>query len=132
LWDKAHERVEGYSRGMRQKLALAGGLIHQPKLMILDEPLTGLDAHAARFVKDLLVDFVKQGNTIVLTTHILEIAERLSERISIIQRGRIVAAGTLEELRAHAGNSGATLEDVFLNLTNTDTAQSSSAESTAQ
>jgi ABC-2 type transport system ATP-binding protein len=120
LWDKAYERTEGYSRGMRQKLALAGALIHQPKLMILDEPLTGLDAHAARFVKDLLVDFVKQGNTIVLTTHILEIAERLSERISIIQKGKIVAEGTLEELRAQsgrAGQSGATLEDVFLNLT---------------
>lgn len=117
LWDKAGERIEGYSRGMRQKLALAGGLIHQPKIMILDEPLTGLDAHAARFVKDLLVDFVKQGNTIVLTTHILEIAERLAERISIIQRGRIVAFGTLEELRQKAGQGGSTLEDVFLNLT---------------
>jgi ABC-2 type transport system ATP-binding protein len=117
LWSKADERTEGYSRGMRQKLALAGALIHQPKLMILDEPLTGLDAHAARSVKDMLNDYVKQGNTIVLTTHILEIAERLAERISIIQKGKIVAAGTLEELREKAGQSGATLEDVFLNLT---------------
>ncbi len=117
LWEKANERIEGYSRGMRQKLALAGALIHRPKLMILDEPLTGLDAHAARAVKDMLVDYVKQGNTIVLTTHILEIAERLSERISIIQKGKIVAQGTLDELREKAGQSGATLEDVFLNLT---------------
>jgi ABC-2 type transport system ATP-binding protein len=117
LWDKAGEQAEGYSRGMRQKLALAGALIHQPKLMILDEPLTGLDAHAARSVKDMLVDYVKQGNTIVLTTHILEIAERLSGRISIIQRGKIAAQGTLEELREQAGKQGATLEDVFLNLT---------------
>jgi len=137
LWDKANQRIEGYSRGMRQKLALAGALIHQPKLMILDEPLTGLDAHAARAVKDMLVDYVKQGNTIVLTTHILEIAERLAERISIIQRGKIVAQGTLDELREHAGRGagqgagagGATLEDVFLNLTDT-TADASLGAST--
>jgi ABC-2 type transport system ATP-binding protein len=124
LWEQRGEYVEGYSRGMRQKLALAGALIHSPQLMILDEPLTGLDAHAAKAVKDMLVDFVKRGNTIVLTTHILEIAERLAERISIIQKGRIVAQGTLDELRARAsGNGGsaaggdATLEEVFLNLT---------------
>jgi ABC-2 type transport system ATP-binding protein len=123
LWSKVDERAEGYSRGMRQKLALAGALIHQPKLMILDEPLTGLDAHAARTVKDMLADYVKQGNTIVLTTHILEIAERLSERISIIQKGKILAVGTLDELRARAGRDGATLEDVFLNLTDVDAAE---------
>ncbi len=117
LWSKANELTEGYSRGMRQKLALAGALIHEPKMMILDEPLTGLDAHAARDVKDMLTDYVKRGNTIVLTTHILEIAERLAARISIIQKGKIVAVGTLDELRATAGQTGATLEDVFLNLT---------------
>jgi ABC-2 type transport system ATP-binding protein len=117
LWSKAHELIESYSRGMRQKLALAGALIHEPKMMILDEPLTGLDAHAARDVKDMLTDYVKRGNTIVLTTHILEIAERLAARISIIQKGKIVAVGTLDELRATAGQTGATLEDVFLNLT---------------
>jgi ABC-2 type transport system ATP-binding protein len=117
LWSKANELIEGYSRGMRQKLALAGALIHEPRMMILDEPLTGLDAHAARDVKDMLTDYVKRGNTIVLTTHILEIAERLAARISIIQKGNIVAVGTLDELRATAGQTGATLEDVFLNLT---------------
>lgn len=117
LWDNRAELTEGFSRGMRQKLALAGALIHEPKLMILDEPLTGLDAHAAKSVKDMLVDFVAKGNTVVLTTHILEIAERLAERISIIQKGRIVAEGSLEELRAQAGTAGASLEDVFLNLT---------------
>ncbi len=79
LWEQRSEYVEGYSRGMRQKLALAGALIHAPKLMILDEPLTGLDAHAAKAVKDMLIDYVKRGNTVVLTTHILEIAERLAE-----------------------------------------------------
>ncbi|MEQ1515780.1 MAG: ABC transporter ATP-binding protein [Usitatibacteraceae bacterium] len=119
LWDNRYERAEGFSRGMRQKLALAGALIHEPKLMILDEPLTGLDAHAAKAVKDMLVDFVAKGNTVVLTTHILEIAERLAERISIIQKGKIVAEGTLEELRTRAGTAGASLEDVFLNLTET-------------
>ena len=119
LWDNRDELVEGFSRGMRQKVALAGALIHEPQLMILDEPLTGLDAHAARGVKDMLLDYVAKGNTVVLTTHILEIAERLAERISIIQRGKIVAQGTLDELRAKAGGEGArgTLEDVFLNLT---------------
>ncbi len=125
LWDNRDELIEGFSRGMRQKAALAGALIHEPKLMILDEPLTGLDAHAARGVKDMLVDYVKRGNTVVLTTHILEIAERLAERISIIQKGKIIAAGTLEELRELAGrgtgegadNGGRTLEDVFLELT---------------
>ncbi|MGB8338476.1 MAG: ABC transporter ATP-binding protein [Burkholderiales bacterium] len=121
LWDRRSEYVEGYSRGMRQKLALAGAMIHEPKLMILDEPLTGLDAHAAKSVKDMLVDYVLRGNTVVLTTHILEIAERLAGRISIIQKGKIIAQGILDELRKHstaiASDSGMTLEDVFLNLT---------------
>lgn len=120
LWAHKHELIEGFSRGMRQKLALAGALIHDPKVMILDEPLTGLDAAAARQVKDLLLERVKRGHTIVLTTHILEMAERLAQRISIIQRGRIIAQGSLDELReaaaARAGQ-GATLEDVFLELT---------------
>jgi len=102
LWPQAHQRAESYSRGMRQKLALAGALIHAPRLLILDEPLTGLDAAAARQVKDLLVARVRAGCTIVLTTHILEIAERLAERISIIQRGRIIAQGSLDALRAQA------------------------------
>jgi ABC-2 type transport system ATP-binding protein len=116
LEDKARERVDGYSRGMRQKLALAGALIHEPRLMILDEPLTGLDAHAARLVKDLLLARVAAGCTVVLTTHILEIAERLAQRISIIARGRIVAQGSMAELRAAAGQ-GETLEEVFLEIT---------------
>ena len=116
LADRTGELIEGFSRGMRQKLALAGALIHDPRVMILDEPLTGLDAAAARQVKDLLVERVKQGVCVILTTHILEIAERLAERISIIQRGRIVAQGTMEELRRASG-AGATLEDIFLEIT---------------
>lgn len=120
LWKHTGELVEGFSRGMRQKLALAGALIHDPQLLILDEPLTGLDAAAARQVKDLLLERVAKGKSVVLTTHILEVAERLAQRISIIQRGRIIAEGTLDELRGHAaaaGGPGATLEEVFLQLT---------------
>ena len=120
LADRTGELIEGFSRGMRQKLALAGALIHEPRVMILDEPLTGLDAAAARQVKDLLVERVKQGVCVILTTHILEIAERLAERISIIQRGRIVAQGTMAELRDTAG-SGTTLEDIFLEITREET-----------
>jgi len=125
LWGQTGALVEGFSRGMRQKLALAGALIHEPELMILDEPLTGLDAAAARQVKDLLLARVARGQTIVLTTHILEMAERLAERISIIQRGRIIAQGSLDELRALAqarAGADATLEDVFLQLTLADAA----------
>lgn len=111
----AHELTEGFSRGMKQKLALAGALIHAPELLILDEPLTGLDASAARQVKDLLLSHVAAGGTVILTTHILEVAERLAQRIGIIQHGRLIAEGTLDELRRQA--PGATLEDLFLQLT---------------
>jgi len=113
----AHELTEGFSRGMKQKLALAGALIHEPELLILDEPLTGLDAGAARQVKDLLLSHVAKGGTVILTTHILEVAERLAQRIGIIQHGRLIAQGTLDELRVAA--PGATLEDTFLRLTGT-------------
>jgi ABC-2 type transport system ATP-binding protein len=118
LFDRRNERIEGFSRGMRQKLALAGALIHDPDVLILDEPLTGLDASTARHVKDLLVERARSGKSVILTTHILEVAERLAERISIIDRGRVVADGSLEELRGQAHQTGAaTLEDVFLKLT---------------
>ncbi|MFC6412647.1 ABC transporter ATP-binding protein [Massilia varians] len=111
----AHELTEGFSRGMKQKLALAGALIHEPELLILDEPLTGLDAAAARQVKDLLLSHVARGGTVILTTHILEVAERLAQRIGIIRAGRLIAEGTLAELRERT--SGGSLEDVFLQLT---------------
>jgi ABC-2 type transport system ATP-binding protein len=115
LTQHAHELTEGFSRGMKQKLALAGALIHDPELLILDEPLTGLDAAAARQVKDLLLSHAARGGTVILTTHILEVAERLAQRIGIIRQGRLIAEGTLEELRERT--SGASLEDVFLQLT---------------
>lgn len=112
----AHERCEDFSKGMRQKVALAGALVHEPKLIILDEPLTGLDARAARLVKDALLARVRQGCTVILTTHILEVAERMAERIGVISRGKLIAEGTLEELRKQSGSSNTSLEDVFLTL----------------
>ena len=119
LWGNRGELIEGFSRGMKQKMALAAALIHEPKLMILDEPLTGLDASAARQVKDLLQDYTRRGNTVILTTHILEVAQALSDRIGIISHGHLRALGTLAELRAQSGESGS-LEDVFLELTRED------------
>jgi ABC-2 type transport system ATP-binding protein len=112
----AHERCEDFSKGMRQKVALAGALVHEPKLIILDEPLTGLDARAARLVKNALLARVRQGCTVIMTTHILEVAERMAERIGVISRGRLIAEGTLEELRKQSGSSNTSLEDVFLTL----------------
>jgi ABC-2 type transport system ATP-binding protein len=112
----AHERCQSFSKGMRQKVALAGALVHEPRLLILDEPLTGLDAGAARQVKDVLTARVRGGATVIMTTHILEVAERMAERIGIIDKGRLIAEGTLDELRRQAGRAGSTLEDVFLDL----------------
>ena len=118
LGPHANERCQGFSKGMRQKVALAGALVHDPRLIILDEPLTGLDAGSARQVKNVLLERVRGGCTVLMTTHILETAERMAERIGIIAQGRLIAEGTLDELRAQAGDaaSGATLEDVFLGL----------------
>jgi ABC-2 type transport system ATP-binding protein len=112
----AHERCEGFSKGMRQKVALAGALVHDPRVIILDEPLTGLDAGSAREVKAVLRDRVAAGGTVIMTTHILEVAERMADRIGIIAHGRLIAEGTLEDLRGQTGKHGTTLEDTFLAL----------------
>lgn len=112
----AHERCGGFSKGMRQKVALAGALVHEPRLIILDEPLTGLDAGSARQVKNVLLERVKTGVTVIMTTHILEVAERMAQRIGVIDCGRLIAEGTLEELRARSGRDGSNLEDIFLDL----------------
>jgi ABC-2 type transport system ATP-binding protein len=115
LWPHRDERCEGFSRGMRQKVMLAGALLHDPRLLILDEPLTGLDAAAARDVKDLLRSRLQAGTGIVLTTHILDVAERIAGRIGIIAAGRLLEVGTFAELRArHPGHD--TLEGIFLAL----------------
>jgi len=122
LTPHAHERCEAFSKGMRQKVALAGALVHDPRLIILDEPLTGLDAGSARQVKSVLRERVNAGGTIIMTTHILEVAERMADRIGVIAHGKLIAEGTLEELRLQArrtnggANDGASLEDTFLAL----------------
>jgi ABC-2 type transport system ATP-binding protein len=116
LWDRRHEWIESYSRGMKQKVALASALIHEPRLILLDEPLTGLDASAARLVKDILLEFLRAGGSVILTTHILEVAERLAERIGIMSGGRLIAEGTMEQLRSHSGQAAGSLEDIFLQL----------------
>ena len=128
LESKAATRCHGLSKGMRQKVALAGALIHDPELIILDEPLTGLDAGSARQVKAVLKDRVAAGATIIMTTHILDVAERMAERIGVIANGKLIAEGTLEELRAKAGQESETLENVFLTIVAGDQA---AAEATA-
>ena len=115
----AHERCEGLSKGTRQKVALAGALVHDPRLIILDEPLTGLDAASARIVKDVLRSRLRAGCAVIMTTHILDVAERMADRIGVIDQGRLIAEGTMAELRAHAGRGltgDASLEEVFLSL----------------
>ena len=113
---QASTRCQGLSKGMRQKVALAGALIHDPELINLDEPLTGLDAGSARQVKSVLKDRVAAGTTVIMTTHILEVAERMAERIGVIANGRLIAEGTLDELRQKAGQDGTNLEEIFLTL----------------
>jgi len=110
----SQQRCEGFSKGMRQKVALAGALVHSPRLIILDEPLTGLDAVSARQVKAMLQARVANGCTVIMTTHILEVAERMADRIGVIVSGRLVAEGTLAELRH--GRGEASLEDLFVAL----------------
>jgi ABC-2 type transport system ATP-binding protein len=112
----AHERCEGFSKGMRQKVALAGALVHDPKLIILDEPLTGLDAGTARQVKNVLRERVRAGGTVIMTTHILEVAERMADRIGVIAGERLIAEGTLDDLRRQTGETATSLEDTFLML----------------
>ncbi|HSV01815.1 MAG TPA: ABC transporter ATP-binding protein [Phenylobacterium sp.] len=116
LWEVRSQRCGSFSRGMMQKTALAGALLHAPRLLLLDEPLTGLDARMAREVKDMLRELVAAGASLVLTTHILEVAERMADRIGILHRGRLMAEGSMEELRRRTQGAG-TLEEVFLELT---------------
>ncbi len=116
LGPQANQRCEGLSKGMRQKVALAGALVHDPSVIILDEPLTGLDAGSARQVKTVLRERVAAGGTVIMTTHILEVAERMADRIGVIAGGRLIAQGTLDELRGQAGKGVESLEDTFLAL----------------
>jgi ABC-2 type transport system ATP-binding protein len=126
LGPHANQRCGGFSKGMLQKVALAGALVHDPRLIILDEPLTGLDAGSARQVKDVLKEKVASGVTVIMTTHILEVAERMAERIGVINHGHLVAEGTLAELRAQVGHES-TLEEIFLDLVAQEEAERASA-----
>jgi ABC-2 type transport system ATP-binding protein len=116
LGDAQDDMIDTYSHGMKQKVALAAALIHDPKVLVLDEPTVGLDPKSARLIKDMLRQMADRGAAVFLSTHILEIAERMCDRIGIIDKGNLVAAGTMEELRS-LGKGEKSLEDIFLNLT---------------
>jgi ABC-2 type transport system ATP-binding protein len=111
------ELIESYSHGMKQRLATCGGLLHQPRLLVVDEPMVGLDPHGAKFLKESFKRYAAQGMTIFLSTHSLNVAEEVANRLAIIQQGRIIAVGTLAEIRAQSGHSQAGLESLFLQLT---------------
>jgi len=117
LTDWANELIESYSHGMRQKLVMSAALIHQPKVLVIDEPMVGLDPKGARQVKKIFTDICQKGTTIFMSTHTLEIAEQMCDHIAIIQKGRIIAQGSMEELRQMSKTSMTTLEDIFLELT---------------
>jgi ABC-2 type transport system ATP-binding protein len=109
------DRISGYSHGMQQKLVLMGALLHKPPVWILDEPMVGLDPRSAHTLKELMAEHTRQGNTLFFSTHVLEVAEKLCDRVAIIKKGKIVAAGTLDELRQ--GQANESLEEIFLELT---------------
>ncbi len=111
------ELVESYSHGMRQKLIIASAFVHRPAVIVVDEPMVGLDPKAARILKDLFREYTRRGHTIMMSTHTLEVAETLCDRIAIVQGGRIRAEGTMAELRATAAAGATGLEDIFLRLT---------------
>ena len=124
LSDRASEQMGSFSHGMRQKVIIASALLHEPKILFLDEPIVGLDPRSARIVKDILRELANEGVTIFMATHILEIAERMCDRIGIIQKGNLLAIGTMDELWIEARKRGEasdirdlTLEDLFLEMT---------------
>ena len=111
------ELVESYSHGMRQKLIISSALVHRPEVIVVDEPMVGLDPKAARILKDLFREYTRRGHTIMMSTHTLEVAETMCDRIAIIQGGVIRAAGTMADLRASAESGTMGLEEIFLKLT---------------
>ncbi len=118
LTDRARDKVKTYSNGMKQRLLIARALLHQPQVLFLDEPTRGLDPHVARDIRAFVVELTQQGVTVFLTTHYMEEADRLADRVAILHLGRIVAHGTPATLKAeHGAGADATLEDVFINLT---------------
>ena len=119
LEGKQGETITGYSQGMKQKVAIMGAILHHPKILLMDEPLNGLDPKSARVVKELIHSLARDGVTTIFSTHVLEIAEAICDRLTILQNGHVLAEGTAEELREKAGLSHSGLEDVFLKLTGT-------------
>ena len=117
LDDRVNDLIQNFSHGMKQKCILAAALIHDPKVLFLDEPTVGLDPKSARNLKDLLRGLVNKGTTVFMSTHILEIAEAMCDRVAIINNGKIVALGTMDELRVHSKQKDQSLEEIFLELT---------------
>jgi ABC-2 type transport system ATP-binding protein len=118
LSEAADDTTDSYSHGMQQKTSLAAALVHDPKVLILDEPTVGLDPKSARLIKDLLRQIADRGAAIMLSTHILEIAQNMCDRIGIINQGKLIAVGTMDQLRhAEGGQGESSLEDIFLSLT---------------
>ena len=115
--DRINEVMSGFSMGMRQKVAITAALIHKPKVLVLDEALNGLDPRSAKIVKDLLHRMAQQGVAILFSTHVLEIAEAICDQVTIMNEGRVLAEGSLQELRIKAGLPGSSLEQAFLKLT---------------
>jgi len=111
------ELTETYSHGMRQKLIIAGALVHRPEVIVVDEPMVGLDPKSARLLKDLFRQYVSRGGTVIMSTHTMEIAETMCDRIAIVHRGKLAAHGTMAELRRQTSSEGMSLEDLFLKLT---------------
>ena len=109
--------IESYSHGMRQKVIISSALVHRPQVLVVDEPMVGLDPRSARLLKDLLRSYADRGGTAMVSTHTLELAETLCDRLAVIDRGRIVAGGTLDDLRRAAAADTAGLEEVFLRIT---------------
>lgn len=116
LKDDIHGFISGYSHGMKQKILLIGALMAEPKLMILDEPMVGLDPKAQHTVRELLSEFCQRGNSVFFSTHILAVAEKICDRVAIIDKGKIIEIGSLEEIRKEVGKDES-LENIFLELT---------------
>ncbi len=114
--ENLNDQIKSYSHGMRQKIVVMGALLHDPEVWILDEPMVGLDPRAAHLLKEEMRNHCKKGNTVFFSTHVLEVAEKLCDRIGIIAHGKLIATGTIEELREKASKDGS-LESIFLSVT---------------
>ena len=116
IYDNLNEEMQGYSHGMRQKIILCGALLNNPKNWILDEPMTGLDPKASYDLKEMMRKHAKEGNCVFFSTHVLEVAEKLCDRVGIINKGKLIFVGTFEEMKTKLKDNG-TLEELFLEIT---------------